>query len=583
MGAVDPDKACEAGLARAWYRSAVAMAVIGGAFSVVITVVMAASYASGRIGETRLEKRLEELKAQLGDRGANEEAIIAEIRRLDVEFRQMRFRRLGFCRTGRYILLASAAVFVVGVKLAGAIKARVPRRKPAGERAGEQMRQASLARWSVGGALGLACAAAVFLALIPYVEPRVSDGPVVSYPPVEQIKLNWHRFRGPEGAGVSADANMPDDWDGKSGRGIVWKARVPLAGNNSPVVWADRVFLSGGDANDLGVFCFDAKSGGLLWSGEVERTRPRPGEEPFEVMEDTGYAASSVATNGRYVFAIFVTGDVACFDFEGRNLWTKRLGIPDSIYGYASSLEVYKGLVLIQFDQGDVESGKSRLIALEALSGRVVWETKRPVANSWSSPIVVYAEGVAQLITAADPYVIAYQPETGAEIWRAKCLRGDIAPSPIYSAGLAFAVEPYSKLVAIRTDGQGDVTGTGIAWSLEEPAPDICSPVADGKFVYILNTDGLLLCCRIADGKKIWEQELRAEFLASPSIVGERLYLLSEKGVMIIAAGGERYEQLGRCELGERCLASPAFVDGHIYIRAEQNLYCIGEPFGQEP
>jgi len=127
MGAVDPDKACEVGLARAWYRSAVAMAVIGGAFS------MAASYASGRIGETRLEKRLEELKAQLGDRAANEEAIIAEIRRLDVEFRQMRFRRLGFSRTGRYILLASAAVFVVGVKLAGAIKARVPRRKPAGE------------------------------------------------------------------------------------------------------------------------------------------------------------------------------------------------------------------------------------------------------------------------------------------------------------------------------------------------------------------------------------------------------------------------------------------------------------------
>ena len=146
-----------------------------------------------------------------------------------------------------------------------------------------------------------------------------------------------------------------------------------------------------------------------------------------------------------------------------------------------------------------------------------------------------------------------------------------------FGAGLVFVIEPYAKLVAIRPDGRGDVTKTHIAWSMEENAPDICSPVSNGKLIFLLTIDGLLSCYRVVDGKKLWEEDLRVDFYTSASLVGDRLYLLSEKGVMFIVEAGTQYKQIGTCELGENCYASPAFGNGRIYIRGETNLYCIGK------
>jgi outer membrane protein assembly factor BamB len=219
----------------------------------------------------------------------------------------------------------------------------------------------------------------------------------------------------------------------------------------------------------------------------------------------------------------------------------------------------------------------SKMIALDGFTGQTVWETKRPVPNSWSSPIVTEIGDQFQLLTCGDPWVIAYDPAKGTELWRAKCLTGDIAPSLIYANGLVFAIEPYSKLVAVRPDGRGDVTETHIAWSIDEGAPDICSPVSNGELIFLLATEGFLTCYKVADGKRLWEQDLRENFWASPSLVGDKLYLLTEEGVMFIVQAGAEYKELARCELGEECRASLAFADGRIYIRGLENLYCIGK------
>ena len=570
----DSGKALSASL---WYKAAVSSALIGAVFSIIIFTLIVANYVQGRVYETRIEKRLETLRIEIAKDSADKQALTDEIRLLDLEFRRSRLPRPGFTRMGGYLLLAALAVFALGLKWADTLKKkmRIPQSQQAGS--GEQVRQASLARWSLAAALILAGAVALLLVVIPHVDFRTTDTVDASYPTQQEIRRNWHRFRGPEGAGITADANIPDQWDGKSGRGILWKAKVPVKGNNSPIVWGDRVFLSGGDPNWLNIFCFDAASGNLLWTGDVKRTLPKSKDEELRVMEDTGYASSSMATDGRRVYAIFITGDLACFDFSGRSLWTKSLGIPDNAYGYASSLEVFRNMVIVQYDQGDAESGKSRLFAFDGLSGRLAWEAKRPVANSWCSPIAAQTETGIQIIAAADPNVMAFDPNTGAEIWRAECLAGDIAASPVYAKELAFVAEPYSKIVAIRTNGKGDVTKTHIAWSVDEPGPDICSPVSNGQYVFVLNTDGLALCFNAQDGKKLWEEDIREDFFASPSIVGDKLYLLTEKGVMIIAEVMPKYKELKRCDLGERCHASPAFVNGRIYIRGVENLYCIGK------
>jgi outer membrane protein assembly factor BamB len=303
---------------------------------------------------------------------------------------------------------------------------------------------------------------------------------------------------------------------------------------------------------------------------------PKRNEEPLEVMEETGLAAPTVATDGQRVYAIFPTGDLGCFDFKGKKVWEKNLGRPDSAYGYASSLAIYQNTLLIQYDQGGVEDEKSRLIALDGSSGRIAWQKKRPVANSWSSPTVAHIGEQFQLLTCADPWVIAYNPANGTELWRANYLSGDIASSPIHANGLVFIIEPYSKLVAIKADGKGDVTETHIAWVSEEGGPDICSPVSNGKSIFLLATEGLLESYSVSDGKRLWEKDLEEYFMASPSLVGDKLYLLSDKGIMFIAEVEPEYKELAKCELGEKSHASPAFASGRIYIRGLKNLYCIG-------
>lgn len=561
-----------AGAKSLWYRCARMTAVVGGIFSLIICVFMLLNYGKSRVVDTEQELKLIALRTDSRTQPGNEQ-LISEIRELDLKIRHQRFAALDRARKGSYLLLGGAVVLLAGLKVTSQLRKELPAPQAGADKADEQIRQGMHARWAVMAGTVLLGLGSLVLALMPTIEfPAAGDSSMS----VEDPNKAWLSFRGPNGSGISTHANIPSDWDGPSGKGIIWKSRVPLPGHNSPVVWGNRVFLSGGDPNGLQVYGFDAASGSLLWTGNVTRVKPKEGDDPFEPMEDTGFCASTVATNGRHVCAIFATGDVGCFDFNGRKIWEKSLGLPDSSYSYASSLAMYRNLVLIQYDQGGIEDGLSALIALDTFSGNVVWQTKRPVGNSWSSPIVATIGDQAQVITCADPWVIAYEPAKGTELWRAKCLAGDIAPSPIYANGLVFAIEPYSKMVAIRTGGQGDVTKTHIAWTMEDGGPDICSPLSNGEVVFLLATEGLLSCHKVSDGKKLWEHDFLEYFFASPSLVGDKVYLLSQKGAMFIIQAGSEYKQLAKCALGEECHASPAFADGRIFIRGIHNLYCIG-------
>ena len=557
-----------------WYRSAVITAVLSAVFSVVVCALLLMNYGRSKMVGTAEETAMTDFRAEIRTR-PDDEQLLSRIRQFDLEIRQQRIDAVDRARKGGYLLLGGVIVFIISLRFAIAFQQKPPAPHPGADPLKQQVSSAKFARWAVTGGLVVLCLVTLFLTAGTEIDfVKAGDAGTASYS-IDDVNKNWASFRGPNGAGISNHTDVPIRWDGKSGEGILWKTEVPLPGNNSPVIWGDRIFFSGADPNNRQVFCFDTSTGGLLWKGDV-LGMPTGDEEPLDVMEETGLAAPTVATDGRRVYAIFPTGDVASFDFKGKKIWEKSLGRPDSAYGYASSLAMYRNLLLIQYDQGVVEDEKSELIALDGFSGGIVWKTKRPVGNSWASPIVASIGEQFQVITCGDPWVIGYNPSDGTELWRVNCLSGDVAPSAIYANGLVFVIEPYSKLVAIKPDGKGDVTKTHVAWISEEGGPDICSPVSNGESIFLLATEGLLESYNLADGKRLWEHDMQEYFLASPSLVGDKLYLLSEKGVMYIAEAGSEYKELAKCELGEKCHASPAFADGRIYIRGIDNLYCIG-------
>ena len=575
--------------AAARYRAAVWTATIAAAFSLVVCVVLAFNVRRVLADDPMDSPQLLELHAEL-QKSPADGGLRRRYRDLDRRLREEFFRQQRLVRNGAYLLVGGLVVFLAAGQYALTFRAKLPHPGPAGEQTSHEPRGRLLGRCGVAG-FGVLLASAAALSWVLGSPGAAPPGPavvasdtaagtpstavVVRIPSEQEIRRNWPRFRGPGGLGVSAFTNVPSQWSPKTGRNILWKTAVPLPGQNSPIVWGDRVFLTGATRAKREVYCFNA-AGKLLWRREI-RTAKGAALPPPNVWED-GYAPSTAATDGQRVYAIFANGDLACLDYSGTVVWSECLGPLFNSYGHASSLATYRGLLLVQLDQNTPgETPTSKLLACDVGSGKRVWAADREIDGSWMSPIVIRTESGAQIIAGGNPYLIAHDPDDGDEIWRAEVQGSDPAPSPIFAGGLVFVAQPYGDLTAIRPDGVGDVTKSKVAWTADLGVPDIPSPLGDGKLLWTVDTMGMLTCFDAADGNIVYEQDLDMGFLASPSLVGERVYLLSDEGVMLIIEAGREYKLISRAEIGEPAMASPAFLDGRIYIRGKKHLFCIGE------
>ncbi|MDZ7619831.1 MAG: PQQ-binding-like beta-propeller repeat protein, partial [Patescibacteria group bacterium] len=402
----------------------VRIGLIGGVFSAIVCALLLYDYSLRQADDPAETIAFKAMKAALRDDPTNE-GLKEELRQIDQVLRYDYFRRRTFASVGGVLLLAGAVVTLIAATRATVLNRPVPTAESLGPPGDLDTPLARLARWGTGGigiALAVTAAGLSFAYRSPFGEwdaenvattgsASSPDSPpsAASYSPParEAIVAAWPRFRGPNGSGISAYDNVPKEWDAATGKNIRWKAEVPLPGNSSPIAWENRLFVTGADQQRREVFCFDADSGKLLWQAEAPGT-PQSKAEPPKVMDDTGFAAPTPVTDGRHVFAIFASGDMAAFDYDGKLVWSHSFGIPDNTYGHAASLAMHDGLVFVQMDvghQGPEE--KSRLYAMNAATGAIAWQVKRAVPNSWSSPIVVEHEGRWQLITAADPWVIA--------------------------------------------------------------------------------------------------------------------------------------------------------------------------------
>jgi outer membrane protein assembly factor BamB len=252
---------------------------------------------------------------------------------------------------------------------------------------------------------------------------------------------------------------------------------------------------------------------------------------------------------------------------QGERVWARNMGLPDNHYGHSSSLLLWQNHLFVQFDTNVA----GRVLALDARSGDSVWETARTSKISWASPILADMGDHYQLVLASSPEVAGYDTDSGKELWKLKCLTGEVGPSPGFYKGVVYAANEYAQLIAIRP-GNPPVT----LWESNEYLPEVASPVVAEGLCFVATSYGVVACFDAATGDLLWEYEANQGFYASPIVADGRVYFLDMDGVMHIFTVDRSMNLVGTPGLGEKSACTPAFAEGRILIRGFDHLYCIG-------
>ena len=390
---------------------------------------------------------------------------------------------------------------------------------------------------------------------------------------------NWPMWRGPGGQGATAEKNLPTTWSATEN--VKWKIELPDAGNSTPVVWGDKVFLT--QATDKGkkrsLYCLDRKDGSKLW----EKTVSFDGKE---VIHGTNtYCAASPVTDGERVVAFHGSAGMYCSDFTGKELWKKEFGPCDHIWGSAASPVIYKDLVIHNFGP----HAKVFLVALKKTDGTEVWRNDEQKASdyigSWSTPVVAKAGDRTELVMSWPAQVKSYEPETGKLLWSCKGLEkeggGDrlTYASALVSDKYVFAAAGYGgAAIGVKTGGAGDVTETHRLFRAAKNPQRIGSGVIIGDHAYVVNEPSVV-CIDLKTGKQAWDKPINGGAWGSIVHADGKLYLTSQRGeTLVFAAKSDEYEELAANKLdGSTTRASIVPSDGELFIRTYKHLWCVAE------
>jgi outer membrane protein assembly factor BamB len=398
---------------------------------------------------------------------------------------------------------------------------------------------------------------------------------------------DWSQFRGPHGLGISPENDLPVEWS--SEKNIVWRTRLPGPGTSSPVTTGDRIFLTcytgyaldtsaPGKMEDLRrhLVCVGRKDGKVRWTKEFEPVLPEHkyvGEGSYH-----GYASSTPTTDGQRLYVFFGKSGVFCFDLDGNQLWHVAVGKGTHGWGSAASPVLYKDLLLVN---ASVESGT--LFALDKMTGKEVWKAPG-IGSAWNTPVLVTApSGELEVVISVQNRLLGLNPDTGKELWHADGVHRYVCPSVVAEGGVVYAIGGGNTSLAVRAGGRGDVTKTHTLWRANQGS-NVSSPVYHEGHLYWANDHGGLVSCQdAATGKFLYRQRLKPDsgiIYASPLLAGGKLYYVSQTSGTYVVAARPTFELVAHNVFADdrsRANASPAVSDGHLLLRTDQYLYCIGK------
>lgn len=389
---------------------------------------------------------------------------------------------------------------------------------------------------------------------------------------------NWPQFRGPGGKGISQEQNLPVRWSEKEN--VAWKTPMPGYGASSPIALNGKLFVtcySGygmgrnrGKMEDLRlhIVCIDSKNGRFVWHKQIKPILPES-----KTVRDHGYAAQTPVTDGKFLYIFFGKSGIFKFDLDGNQIWQTSVGTKTHAWGSGTSPVLYENMVIIN---ASVES--KSLVAIDKNTGNQVWQTGG-MDSSWNTPhLVKTPDGKYELAVTVKKWILGFDPKTGDELWRCEGISDYICPSIVSHEGILYAMGARSsQVIAVRSGGRGDVTNTHKLWHKNVGA-NVCSPVVhDGHLYWVSDRTNDAYCLSLADGSVKYSEPVGPQPYASPLLADGKLYVVTRNGGTLVLAAKPQFEKLALNILDDKSTfnASVIAYDGALFLRSDENMYCI--------
>ena len=439
----------------------------------------------------------------------------------------------------------------------------------------------------------------------------------------------WRQFRGPNGTGVAEGFALPAEFSAT--KNLAWKTPVPFA-RSSPVVTADRVFLTASEGDKLITLALDRKTGKLLWRRDVVRARH------MTIYKANDGASPSPVSDGKNVFVFFAELGLISYAPDGKERWRVPLGPFNSFYGMGGS-PVLAGNTLVMVCDHRTDSF---IIAIDARNGKEIWKTSRSNFEAYSTPAIYRPKnGPAQVIVLGSQTVDAYSLDKGERLWWVNKIGSYPKGVPVVGTDMVYvnaegADDPFFPafeetlkqhdsdkdqrvhrdemksqkeasehfgwldanndgyidraeydfvrnsttlghgLTAVRLAGQGDITSSNVVWRVKKAYPNIPAPLIYKGVMYLMKEGGIVSSLNPATGEILKQgrtPDALEEYYASPVAADDKIFVVSASGKVTVLKAGAQWEILAMNDLDEEVWATPAIAGSNLYIRTRNALY----------
>ncbi len=394
----------------------------------------------------------------------------------------------------------------------------------------------------------------------------------------------WSRFHGEDGRGDAGSGVLASQWTEAD---YSWRRKLGSRDVGSPIIVDGKVYylVSKPQTRQLALESLDLATGNLRWTKEFPQS-------DYHLHSRNTYASSTPTADSNHVFVTYADPQhtyLKCLDHDGNEIWSRDFGTWQSQHGYGTSPRIFGDLVLLldsqqaeQLDPGQ-KPGSSRLIAVNRASGDTVWETPLTTTRScYGVPAVFQQNGMTQIIDAnTGDGMFGLDPKSGKMLWNLKVFEMRVCSTPLIAGDIAIGSAGSggggNHLVAVRIPTKAGQKPEQV-YRIDRGAPYVPTPVLRGNRLFMVDDKGMASCVDVQTGEALWLERVggRGGYGASPIVVGDKMLVISLAGEAAVLRAGDQFEKLGEIDLGGPVGATPAFAEGCLLLRVDDELRCLG-------